>query len=491
MGLRINTNVASLEALRDLSISDTAQRKSMERLSTGLRINRASDDPAGLVISEQLRAQVASLKQASENSQNASNLIGTAEASLNEVSGLLTQIRQSLIFALNTSSTDQIAAEQDAVDNAIGSIDRIAQTTRFANAKLLDGSAAIALASTVGSQLANINVQNAQFDGISALTLQINLTQIASRAGGLGASGLLLSGFKSAVSNTVFRITGAKGTEDISLARSASSTAFVSAVNAVTEDTGVYASGTALYSVDFGSDQTISLEVVSGTIRLLNNTLLQSTSGVKTDVGRDAVATMQGATVSAKGNQLRILSSFFTGDVTLIDAATSASNANKKFKIRKSGLNFQLNSTDAAADRERIGIRSMDPSLLGATTRTYKGQAGQNVTIYGYLTSLLSGGANDLDSNPANALKIVDKVIDQVTDTRSFLGAFQKMTIDSNKASVDVAAENLAASESSIRDLDFAAETSQFTRTQILFQAGTAVLGQANQIAQTVLTLLR
>ncbi len=491
MGLRINTNVAALEALRDLSASDRAQRKSMERLSTGLRINRAADDPSGLVISEQLRAQVASLKQAAENSQNASNLIGTAEAALNEVSGLLTQIRESIIFALNTSSSEQIAAEQDAVDNAITSIDRIAQTTKFANKKLLDGSAGIQVASTVGSQITNINVQNAQFDGISTLTLQVNLTQIASRAGGLGASGLLLSAFRSAVSNTTLRVTGNKGTEDITLARSAAAAGFQSAINAVTEDTGVYASGGALYSIDFGSDQTISLEVVSGTIRLANATTLQSTNGVKTDIGRDAVATMQGATVSAKGNQLRILSSFFTGDISLVDAATSAANTNKRFKIKKSGLNFQLNSSEAASDRERIGIRSMDSSLLGVSTRTYKGQAGNNVTIYGYLSSLLSGGSNDLDSSPENALRIVDKVIDQVTDTRSYLGAFQRMTVDSNRASLEVATENLAASESDIRDLDFAAETAEFTRTQILFQAGTAVLGQANQIAQTVLTLLR
>jgi flagellin len=409
---------------------------------------------------------------------------------LNNASGVKTDVGRDAVATMQ-GATVSAKGNQLRVLSAFftGDINLIDAATSAANTKQLYGSSAIALASTIGSEITNIIVQNAQCVGISALTLQVNLTQIASRAGGLGASGLLLSGFRSAVSNSVIRITGAKGTEDISLARSAAAGAFVSAVNAVTEDTGVYASGTALYSVDFGSDQTISLEVVSGTIRLLNTNLLNSTTGVKTDVGRDAVATMQGATVSAKGNQLRVLSAFFTGDINLIDAATSAANTNKRFKIRKSGLNFQLNSSDAAADRERIGIRSIDPSLLGASTRTYKGQAGNNVTIYGYLTSVLSGGTNDLDSNPTNALKIVDRVIDQVTDTRSYLGAFQRFTIDSNRASLDVAAENLAASESTIRDLDFVAETAEFTRTQILFQAGTAVLGQANQIAQTVLTL--
>jgi flagellin len=106
MGLRINTNVAALEALRDLGVTDRAQRKSLERLSTGLRINRAADDPSGLVISEQLRAQVLSLRQAAENSQNASNLLGTGEAALNEVSSLLNQVRESIVFAMNTNSPE-------------------------------------------------------------------------------------------------------------------------------------------------------------------------------------------------------------------------------------------------------------------------------------------------------------------------------------------------------------------------------------------------
>ena len=118
MGLRINTNTTAATALRNLRVSDSAQARSLERLSTGLRINRASDDPSGLVISEQLRAQIASLHQASDNTENASNLIGTAEAALAEVSRLLVGLRESAIFALNTggSSPEQVDAEQDAVN---------------------------------------------------------------------------------------------------------------------------------------------------------------------------------------------------------------------------------------------------------------------------------------------------------------------------------------------------------------------------------------
>ena len=124
MAIRINSNIASVTALNNLSKTDALQQTTLERLSTGLRINTASDDPSGFVVSEQLRAQVSSLDQAIENSQNASNLLGTAEAALNEVNNLLIGIRDSIIFALNSNSPDQVAAEQDAVDNAISAIDR-------------------------------------------------------------------------------------------------------------------------------------------------------------------------------------------------------------------------------------------------------------------------------------------------------------------------------------------------------------------------------
>jgi flagellin len=484
MGLRINTNVAALEALRNLGLSDKAERQSLERLSTGLRINRAADDPSGLVISEQLRAQVKSLQQAIENSQNASNLLGTGEAALNEVSSLLTQIRGSVVFALNSNSPEQVAAEQDSVDNAITSIDRIAQTTKFANKKLLDGTAAIQLTSSLGSGLAGVNVQNAQFDGTSALSFAVQLTQVASRAGGTG----LASAFSSAVSASVLRITGANGTEDITLASGATVTAFNDSVNAFTGDTGVYASAGLLYSVEYGSDQTISVEVTSGTLQLGGATV-DSTTGVLSDSGQDAVASFQGARLSAHGNKLRILSSFFTGDITLRDDVTTGSALG--FKIRKSGLVFQLNTSEAISDRERIGLRNMDSSTLGSLVRSIPGQAGNTVAVGGFLSSLVSGGSNDLRTDPENALRIIDNVINQITDTRAYIGAFQRFTIDTNTSSLGVAATNLAASESDIRDLDFAAETSQLTKTQILFQAGTAVLGQANQVAQSVLTLLR
>ncbi len=485
MALRVNSNIAAINALRQLRQTDGVQRQSMERLSSGLRINRASDDPSGLVISEQLRRQVTSMGQALDNSQNASNLIGTTEAALNEVNSLLIKIRESVVFALNTggNSPEQVDAEQDSVDNMIQSIDRIAQTTSFANTRLLDGSSDIKTASTTGSAIKELTVQSVQFDGNSQLSFTVNITAQASQAT------VLTSAFTQASNGTVIRITGNLGTEDITLGSNAASTTdFDNAVNSYTGTTGVYASSGFLYSVDYGEDATVSLEVVSGQLDIGGGTSYTSASSVLSDEGVDVTAYLNGAEASADGNTIRVVSNFFTGDIVLEDESDSSSDTS--FMIKKSGLVFQLNDDVAMSDRERIGIRSTDSSYLGKPTQSVKGVNGSTLTIGGFLSSLQSGGSNDLTNNPENALRIVDSAIDDISDLRAYLGAFKAQTIDTNINSLSVAMENLTASESAIRDLDFAQETTQFTRSQILFQSGIAVLSQANLISQNVLTLL-
>ncbi|MEK7682336.1 MAG: flagellin, partial [Chloroflexota bacterium] len=145
MGLRINQNIAALNAARNLRITDGAMSKSLERLSSGFRINRAADDPAGLIISENLRAQVAGLGQAIKNSNNAVNLIKTAEAALDEVLKQVRSIRTLALDALNTGASDAVAraADQTQIQSSIDSINRIANTTQFGKIKLLNGSSGV------------------------------------------------------------------------------------------------------------------------------------------------------------------------------------------------------------------------------------------------------------------------------------------------------------------------------------------------------------
>ncbi|MEM7164930.1 MAG: flagellin [Planctomycetota bacterium] len=488
MGLRINTNVSSVAALRNLQASDRNQQRSLERLSTGLRVNGAGDDPAGLVISEQLRAQIGSMKQALENSQNASNLLGTTEAALNEVNSLLIGIRESVIFALNSgaSSTEEIDAEQDSIDNAIRSIDRIAQTTKFATKNLLDGSQQISVTSQVTS-IADINVQNVTFDGQTSQQYTMNVTALASQAGVFdgGTTGAVYGGTSTA--GATFRLSGSEGTQDISVSSATTLAQFVDAVNAYTGDTGVFASSVgSLHSVEYGEDETVSVQVISGTLNAGGG--VTSANGIITDDGADLAGDINGITFSARGHDVRVQSDVITADIRVQQSITIAST--HTFTVDNSGMVFQLNHDGGANDREQVGVRSVHTSLLGENTRTVTGINGQSLTIGGFLSSLVSGSGNDLDTNAVNALRIVDDAIEQVSDLRAYLGAFQNQTVDSNASSLAVALENLTASESTIRDLDFAEETAAFTKNQILYQSGIAVLAQSNLISQSVLTLL-
>lgn len=490
MSLRINTNAASLTALRNLRNSEHLEQRSLQRLSTGLRINSAADDPSGLVISEQLRNQVASIKQALRNSQDASNMIGTTEAALGEVSSLLTQVRESVVFALNTggNSPEQIQAEQDSVDNLLGSIDRIAETTSFASRKLLDGSSAIKSSGVVGAGIKDMDVKSVQFDGKGDLSFSIAIQSAAERAHVLDA------GFSAAENGTVIRLTGALGTEEISLGSSfdtadvTANQAFDDAINAVTGSTGVYASNGSLFSTEYGSDASVTVQVVSGQVTLADGSTLDSSSSAASDDGADVDAFVNGAHVAAQGNKLHLVSSFLTADFTLADGADAASDTS--FSVKNSGLAFQLNQGAALSNRERLGIRSVDTSTLGGPAQTLRGVGGVDQTVGGFLSSLMSGGENDLTADPTNALRIVDAAIADVNGVRAYLGSFKSGTIDTNMNSLSVAAENLEASESTIRDLDFAAETTELTRTQILYQSGIAVLAQANVMSQSVLSLL-
>lgn len=166
MGLRVNTNRSAVTTLRSLSLTDKSQVNTFERLSTGLRINRASDDPSGLVISEILRGQLGSLQQAVENSTNAANMVSTSEAALTEVSSLLIGIRESIIFALNTgsSSPDQIAAEQDSIDQAIAAIKRVADSTKFASTRLLNGNSELITTDVNQTGLLRVLPRSVQLD---------------------------------------------------------------------------------------------------------------------------------------------------------------------------------------------------------------------------------------------------------------------------------------------------------------------------------------
>jgi flagellin len=465
---RINTNVSSLIAQRVLRRNNDSLSLSLERLSTGLRINRGADNPAGLIASENLRAERAGISQAIDNAERASNIIGTAEGGLSEVSTLLNELQQLVNEAANTGglTPSELEANQAQVDQILNTINRLAGGTAFQGLNLLNGNFAYTTSGVTSTYFAAIQVNSARLPDNAATNVVVAVTQSAQTAT-IGYTGGAL-----AANNAVtVEIAGNKGTEQLSFAGGTTVAEMVTAVNAVKDSTGVsaVASGAnlGLYSVEFGSAQFVSLSTISGAFA--------PTAG--TDSGRDATVTVNGGAAEVSGLNVTFRSANLDIEMELKPAFNTVGGDN--FYITGGGAIFSMGSKVTENTKASIGIQSVTTGSLG------------NNSI-GFLSTLASGKANSLDSgNMVAAQKIVDKAIEQVAQLRGRLGAFERFTIGSTINSLGVALENTSAAESAIRDTDFAEETANLTRAQILAQAATTVLAQANASPQLALALLQ
>jgi flagellin len=466
---KINTNVSSLIAQRVLRKNNNALNTSLERLSTGLKINRGADNPAGLIASENLRAEKAGIAQAIDNAERASNIIGTAEGGLSEVSSLLTELQGLVSESANEGglSAEETEANQLQVDSILSTINRIAQSTAFQGTKLLNGNYAYTTSGVTTTDIGNIQVNAARLPDAQAANVVVSVTQSAQTA-------VLRRTASAALTDAItIEIAGNNGTEQLSFAAATTNTQIATAINAVKEATGVSAvlSGGALKvdSTKFGADQFVTINVISGT---------SFSPSATTDAGRDATVKINGASASAKGLAVSYRSSSLDIEFD-IKAAQNTNAGATSFYISGGGADFALGSKVTETDKASIGIKSVSTGSLGDSTS-------------GFLSTLASGQSNTLTSgNLVTAQKVVDKAIKQVSQLRGRLGAFQKFTIGSTINSLGVAFENASAAESAIRDTDFAEETANLTRSQILAQAATTVLAQANASPQNALALLQ
>jgi flagellin len=476
---RINTNVSSLIAQRVLRTNNDSLNTSLERLSTGLKINSGKDNPAGLIASENLRAEKAGITQAIDNAERANNIIGTAEGGLAEVSSLLTELQSLVGQAANTGglSDEELAANQLQVDSILGTVNRIAGSTSFQGAKLLNGNYSYTTSGVATSAFTSLQVNAARLTDGTTKSIVVQVSNSAT-VGSLTFTGAAATIPGAAVT---LEIAGNAGTEQLTFAGSSTNTSIVAAINSLTEATGVTATSGAGNTISFkssnyGSDEFVSVRALSGTFAVTGGT-----SGK--DFGSDAAVTVNGAAAEADGVNV----SYRTNDLdiefdlsTLSGAVQGLNNGKTKtIGITGGGATFALGSKVTTTDRASIGITSVSTGSLGDGT-------------IGYLSALGSGGNNSLDSgNLVGAQKILDKAIKQVSQLRGRLGAFQKFTIGSTVNSLGVALENANAAESAIRDTDFAEETAKLTRSQILSQAATSVLAQANASPQRALSLLQ
>ena len=271
----------------------------------------------------------------------------------------------------------------------------------------------------------------------------------------------------------VFQLNGSKGAETFNFGSGTSADQISAALNLVSDSTGVSAavtSGTlALTSTDYGSSASINVEVISEGTGGTFEGALDSTS----DAGADIIATVNGVEANGSGNNLSINTSAL--DVSL--TVTEGSSSNFSFSITGGGALFQLGPDVTSNQQARLGIGSVSTGQLG-------GSAGR-------LYELGSGQAKSLTNDVGGAAEVIDQVIGKVTASRGRLGAFQSTTLESNLVSLNDTKANLQEAESSIRDADFAQESANLTRAQILVQSGTNVLALANQNPQNVLALLR
>lgn len=479
---RINSNVPSLVAQRHLIQSQDALRLSLERLSSGLKINRGADNPAGLIVSERLRSEIAVVHQAIDNSSRAINVIATTEGALNEVQALLTDIQALVVEAANSGafSDEEIAANQLQIDNAIDSITRIANTTTFAGRKLINGELDYVTSGVAAAELADVNVLGAKFGSQPYVGVDVSVSTSAQQAelafsdAGLGASGVTLD------------IRGNDGIITLTFPASASTVDMVKQINAQVDATGVTAviSGTSgsagmrLQSLEYGSNAFVSVREI-GSTGLFTLTDRSGAQDSRTN-GRDAVATVNGIAATADGLKLSFSSSLLKLEVALDEQFGNGSVGlgTSSFAITEGGALFQLGPQVNTNLQENIGVKSMQANKLGNA-------------LVGYLSELQSGQANALNTgNFPESSKIVQEVITQVAVLRGRLGAFERNTLQPNIRQLQITTENLVSSEATIRDTDFAVETSELTRAQILVQAGNSILAIANAQSQNVLTLL-
>ena len=486
MTLRIKTNAPSYGVHRQMVNNHRTQEKTLERLSSGLKINRGADAPANLQISERLRAQSAGLKQAIDNSEMGVSLVQTAEAALDEVNRTLIHARQVAVHAANEATNDEFMLESDQqeIDNIIESVNRIAVNTSYGNNYLLDGSRA-GNGVTQGDNLEFL-VANHEATTSGLHGYEVSVTQAATRSEHVGAKELT-----QAIIDEGEQITLTEGGRTLNFVTQAGRS-----VEQTLNDLGkaIKESGLKVELVrpdpavtpnnqpvtlhlrhqKFGSEQ--SFTVASNTTGLLSQ---------KPDVsdwiqtGVDVAGEINGEDATGRGQYLTAGPGATTAEgvqVRYTGGQAPPGGFAGTLTFSQNSLVFQIGGNDGQTTA--VSLRSMRPDQLG---RAVHNKSGYDSLRKIDVTSLQ--GSQD-------SVRVIDRAIEQVAVQRGDLGAFQKDNLESNLNYLRIAHEELTRSESVIRDADMAEEMATFTRNQILMQSGTAMLAQANQQPNHVLNLL-
>jgi flagellin len=465
MSLVINTNVMSLDAQKNLTKSGNALATSLQRLSSGMRINSAKDDAAGLAIADRFTSQINGLNQAAANANDGISLAQTGEGALQEVTNNLQRIRELSVQSLNATNS---ASDRQALDSEVqqlkAEIDRVAQTTNFNGVKLLDGSFSsqnfqvganagetIAVASIASARTSALGQQYtaAVTSGALTGTTTTDLSALTINGKAVGTSTITTDAAAIAQAINAAGIAGVKAT-------AASNTAAGAAM------TGAVLTGT--ITVNGITTGSITTTGVAATDRSAVVSAINAISAATGVTAKD-----NGASVDLVAGDGRNITTAFT---TLTSAATGVHAAGTVSST------YSVNYSGTAGGSLVVGGTVGNSGLSAATTNVaLSGTAISNIDV----TNVTNANAT---------LASVDAALQQIDSTRAALGAYQNR-FQSAINSIQTTSTNLTASRSRIQDTDFAAETANLTRAQILQQAGTAMVAQANSAPQQVLSLLK
>ncbi len=467
----INTNINTLTAQRNLSMTQSSLSTSIQRLSSGLRINSAKDDAAGLAISDRFTSQIRGLNQAARNANDGISLSQTAEGALSSMSNNLQRVRELAVQSANsTNSSSDRAALQSEVDQLMSEIDRVAQQTSFNGLNLLDGSFTaqqFQVGANAGQTISISSIASARTSTLGKFTgFQTTSTAIGTASDTAAAQSVTVGGTTYAlgsIANDAKAITNALNSAGISgLTVTANATTVASAATTVSTTVA----GTASVSIN---GVAISIgATTSGATNRANALAAINAQSAATGVAAsdDGV----GIKLTAADGRNITVGSFSAGSATgttiadfgLAAAATTGGTVNMAYNA-PSGVSGAMTFTGAF----NPGSQAIASTGTAMNAVSIKDIAGANA-----------------------ALVSIDAALAQISSSRASLGAIQNR-FESTISNLQTTAENLTASRSRIQDADFAAETANLSRAQILQQAGTAMVAQANQLPQTVLSLLK
>ncbi|WP_061996670.1 flagellin [Clostridium sp. ATCC 25772] len=450
----INHNMNALNAHRSMVGNTGAAGKSMEKLSSGLRINRAGDDAAGLAISEKMRGQIRGLDQAQRNSQDGISLIQTAEGALNETHSILQRMRELAVQGGNdTNNTSDRGQIQKEIEQLTSEINRISNTTEFNTKKLLNGDTDVK--AEISDNLKDVIKVTGSSDKTKVGT-ELDITDVKTATGATATTAVATN------ADTTEEVTIKIGDKEIKLANGTAAADIVDKVNEELKKAGIDAVASAnagnklvITSNEVGSNSTLKVQDDAAA----KDNFVDATPGA----GTNAKITVGGKEIEGKGN---------TVTISGVDGAE--------------GLQIEVLQTKAEAGK--VNVTSVGMNLqIGANE-------GQNISLSIGNMSAEALGVSGLDLSDADksdkAVTTIQSAIDKVSSERSKLGAVQNR-LEHTINNLGTSSENLTAAESRIRDVDMAKEMMTFSKNNILQQAAQAMLAQANQQPQGVLQLLR